>query len=164
MASGQSGLPALFVNILFIGAAESLYGAAGPEQATGASVGFDLRAVLPEGVGEVTIAPGERAAVPTGIAIEPLLPGVAGFVYARSGLGAVNGVTVAQGVGVIDPDYRGEIMVILLNTSQAPYAVAHGERIAQLLFQPCFMPQFRRCAVLGATERGGGGFGHTGKQ
>jgi len=163
VASDLCMVPELFVNILFTGAAEELYGAAGLEQATGGSAGFDLRAVLPEQIRELTIAPGERAAVPTGIAIEPLLPGVAGFVYSRSGLGAVHGLTVAQGVGVIDPDYRGEITVFLLNTSNVPRTVVHGERIAQLLFQPCFMPRFRRCVALGATARSGGGFGHTGK-
>ena len=102
--------------------------------ATAGSVGLDLRACLD--TEEVEIPAGERLAIPSGIAIEPLVPGIAGFVYSRSGLGAVQGLTVAQGVGVIDPDYRGEISVVLLNTSTMPHRLRRGDRIAQLVFQP----------------------------
>lgn len=156
----------LDVNILFLGAARELYAAAssmGPAAATSGSAGFDLCAALPENNPELEIAPGERAAIPTGIAIEPLLAGVAGFVYSRSGLGAAKGLTVAQGVGLIDPDYRGEILVYLLNTSPVPHRLRRGDRIAQLVFQPFIRPDWREVTALGETERGAGGFGHTGK-
>lgn len=149
------------VRVFFFGDAAAIYGDDGLEPATAGAVGVDLRACLPQGE-PVTIAPGERRMIPTGIAIEADPPGIAGFVYSRSGLGAVRGLTVAQGVGVIDPDYRGEIMVSLLNTGQEPYTVQPGERIAQLLFQPCLRPSFLPVKALGETERGPGGFGHTG--
>ena len=95
--------------------------------------------------------------------MEPLTPGIAGFVYSRSGLGAVQGLTVAQGVGVIDPDYRGEIAVVLLNTSGEPRRLRRGDRIAQLVFQPAFQVELEESDSLGQTGRGSGGFGHTGK-
>jgi dUTP pyrophosphatase len=132
-----------------------------PTQATPGSAGLDLRAALD--VPNLTIAPGARAAIPTGIAIEIGQPGVAGFVFSRSGLGAKHGLTVAQGVGVIDPDYRGEIMVWLLNTSSEPRTVANGERIAQLVLLPVFSPVIEVAEELGDTSRGAGGFGHTGR-
>jgi dUTP pyrophosphatase len=151
------------VKVLFLGDARGFYGAVGPSAATSGSAGFDLCAAFPEETPEVAVAPGERAAVPTGIAIEPLRPGVAGFVYSRSGLGAAKGLTVAQGVGLIDPDYRGEIRVFLLNTSAETYRLRRGERIAQLVFQPFFLPLWEQADSLGETLRGGGGFGHTGQ-
>jgi dUTP pyrophosphatase len=153
------------VKILFLRAARALYSGPqiGPAAATAASAGFDLRADLPAG-SPVVIEPGERAGIPTGIAIESLRDGVAGFVYSRSGLGAVRGLTVAQGVGLIDPDYRGEIQVFLLNTGREAGAVSRGDRIAQLVFQPFLQPSFIVADALGETERGAGGFGHTGKQ
>lgn len=129
--------------------------------ATALSVGFDLRACL-EGE-SVTIAPGERLKIHTGIAVQPHDSDVAGFVYSRSGLGAKQGLTVAQGVGVIDPDYTGEIMVFLLNTSQEERRLERGERMAQLIFQPILRPAWREVAELSATDRGSGGFGHTGR-
>ena len=92
-----------------------------------------------------------------------LTPGIAGFVYSRSGLGAMQGLTVAQGVGVIDPDYRGEITVVLLNTSGEERRLRRGDRIAQLVFQPALQVELEECETLGATGRGSGGFGHTGK-
>lgn len=95
--------------------------------------------------------------------VEPLTPGIAGFVYSRSGLGAMQGLTVAQGVGVIDPDYRGEITVVLLNTSNEERRLRRGDRIAQLVFQPALQVELEECETLGATGRGSGGFGHTGK-
>lgn len=163
MASEDCGFQRIDVNILFLGDARELYGAVGPSAATSGSAGFDLCAALPEDAPEITIAPGERAAVPTGIAFEPLRKNVAGFVYSRSGLGAVKGLAVAQGVGLIDPDYRGEILVFLLNTSSKAYVVRRGERIAQLVFQPFFSPDWKVVEELGETARGAGGFGHTGQ-
>ena len=90
-------------------------------------------------------------------------PGVAGFIYSRSGLGAKHGLTVAQGVGVIDPDYRGEIIVWLLNTADRPLTVQAGDRIAQLVLMPVGVPVVAVVEELGDTARGAGGFGHTGK-
>jgi dUTP pyrophosphatase len=132
-----------------------------PTQATPGSAGLDLRAAI-DGP-SLTIAPGGRAAVPTGIAIEIGRPGIAGFVFSRSGLGAKHGLTVAQGVGVIDPDYRGEIIVWLLNTSDEPKTITAHERIAQLVLLPVFSPVVEVVEELGDTSRGHGGFGHTGK-
>lgn len=129
--------------------------------ATEASAGIDLRAcVSPEGI---VVQPGERYLFPAGIAIEIVQPGVAGFIFSRSGLGAKHGLTVSQGVGVVDPDYRGEIMVSLLNTSAQERLVEQGQRIAQLVFLPFFHAAILPVEELGATRRGAGGFGHTGR-
>lgn len=129
--------------------------------ATQGSCGLDLKACL-EGE-SLVLAPGERAAVPGGLAIEIRRPGVAGFVFSRSGLGTRQGVVVSQGVGVIDPDYRGEIIVSLLNTSSESRVIARGQRIAQLIFLPYFPGAFTVVDELFPTRRGTGGFGHTGE-
>ncbi len=162
---GQQAAP-VPVRICYTAAGRTCYGLdenpeGGLAYATSGSVGLDLRACLPAET--VMIPPGGRVAVPAGLAIEPLAPGVAGFVFSRSGLGAKHGLTVAQGVGVIDPDYRGEIMVWLLNTGQEPRTITRGERVAQLLFLPVFLAALETVSSLGATERGAGGFGHTGR-
>ena len=153
--------PPATINVLFFRNAASLYAEQCLTPSTPASAGVDLRACLMEG-DSLLIPAGERRPVPVGIAVEPTLPGIAGFVYSRSGLGAVKGLTVAQGVGIIDPDYRGEITVFLLNTGKEDYTVQNGERIAQLVFQPYARPLFTPVAALGTTDRGTGGFGHTG--
>ena len=132
-----------------------------PAQATPESAGLDLRAALE--TPSITIEPGRRAPVGTGIAIEIGRPGIAGFVFSRSGLGAKHGLTVAQGVGVIDPDYRGEIIVWLLNTSETPVTVLDGDRIAQLVLMPVSAPVVSIVEDLSDTTRGAGGFGHTGQ-
>lgn len=129
--------------------------------ATDGAAGLDLRACIHEP--EVRLAPGQRHAFPAGIALECTMPGVAGFVYSRSGLGTKEGLVVSQGVGVIDPDYRGEIIVSLLNTSDQTRTVVQGQRIAQLVFQPFFRAILDPVTELSATQRGAGGFGHTGK-
>ena len=149
------------VRIQYLRDSQAVYtanGAEGLRYATSGSVGLDLRACL-----EAAIPAGGRLAIPSGIAVEPLTPGIAGFVYSRSGLGAMQGLTVAQGVGVIDPDYRGEITVVLLNTSNEERRLRRGDRIAQLVFQPALQVELEECETLGATGRGSGGFGHTGK-
>lgn len=151
--------------------AAALYAAssgAGLTPASAGAAGLDLRACLSLEQAEVTLAPGTRALVPTGIAMEPLLEGaegldVAGFIYSRSGLGAREGLVVAQGVGVVDADYRGEILVMLLNTSAEPRTLRRGERMAQLVLHPVLRPRVRVVGTLGETARGAGGFGHTGK-
>jgi dUTP pyrophosphatase len=129
--------------------------------ATDVSAGLDLRACIDEQ--EVVLAPGERYLFPAGIAIEIVRPGIAGFVFSRSGLGTKQGLTVSQGVGVIDPDYRGEIKVSLLNTSPDTQRVTRSQRIAQLVFLPFFHARILPVKELGETARGAGGFGHTGK-
>lgn len=129
--------------------------------ATPDSAGLDLRAALDMPFLDIPAA--ERVAVPTGLAIEIEAPGLAGFVFSRSGLGAKQGLTVAQGVGVIDPDYRGEIVVWLLNTSQNHLTITRGERIAQLVILPFARAAITAVDELGGSIRGGGGFGHTGR-
>ncbi len=148
------------VNVCYLGDAAALYGG-GLCYATPESAGMDLRACFDEN--EVVVMPGGRVRVPSGVCVEPCVPGVAGFVYSRSGLGAVKGLTVAQGVGVIDADYRGEIVVWLLNTSDSPLTVRRGDRVAQLVFQPVCRLEPRTVESLSETTRGRGGFGHTGR-
>jgi dUTP pyrophosphatase len=132
----------------------------GLEYSTESSAGLDLRACLDQE--RTPIEPGGRLAVPTGLAIEIGPPGVAGFVFSRSGLGTKEGLVVSQGVGVIDPDYRGEIIVSLLNTSGQDRFVERGQRIAQLVFMPYFAARLVLAEDLAETARGAGGFGHTG--
>ena len=129
--------------------------------ATSQSAGMDLRACLD--TPEALIPAGGRLKVCTGISVQPRAAGIAGFVYSRSGLGARDGITVAQGVGIIDPDYTGEILVFLLNTSGQERRIQNGERVAQLIFQSFVRPRWREVTELSATERGSGGFGHTGR-
>ncbi len=111
---------------------------------------------------EIFLEKGARIKIPTGLAIQPLKRGLAGFIYSRSGLGAKDGLIVAQGVGLVDPDYTGEIFVFILNTCGEKRTISHGQRIAQLVIQPFVRPKWRQVATLAKTERGAGGFGHTG--
>lgn len=150
------------LHIQFFRDAQAVYGEAGLLPSTAGSVGIDLRACLSQGE-TVRIPAGGREQIPVGIAIEPLAANMAGFVYSRSGLGAVKGLVVAQGVGIIDPDYRGEISVIMLNTSQEERHITRGDRIAQIVFQRYATPQFITVEALTPTDRGEGGWGHTGK-
>ena len=152
----------IHIRYIYLRNSKELYSNSGITYATPKSVGLDLRACFDPKI--VPIDPGERISIPSGIAIEPLTKHIAGFVYSRSGLGAVNGLTVAQGVGVIDPDYRGEILIVLLNTSKETKNISRGERIAQLVFQPAFQVQLSEEPFLEETHRGSSGFGHTGKQ
>lgn len=149
--------PAVTVKVRFL---HPVWEEAGLACATESSAGLDLRACLDEPF--IDIPPGGRLGVPAGIAIEIEAPGVAGFIFSRSGLGAKDGLTVAQGVGVIDPDYRGQIVVWLLNTSGNVRRIERGQRIAQLLFLPFLAARILPARELSATERGAGGFGHTG--
>ena len=109
----------------------------------------------------MTIGPGKIGRVPTGIALE-LPSGVAGFVFGRSGLGVKKGVVPANGVGVIDWDYRGEVQVGLINHGEEPFVVENGDRIAQLVLLPVLTPELREAEQLSGTGRGSGGFGSTG--
>ena len=131
-----------------------------PEYATDGSAALDLR-----NAGEdVTIEPGARALIPTGIAIAPETSGVVAIVAARSGLSIKHGLTLTNGIGVIDSDYRGEICVSLNNISDTAYTVAAGERMAQLMFMPVIKANLIAADALDETERGEGGFGSTGKK
>ncbi len=123
------------------------------------SMGLDLMANVR---GELIIEPGQRSMIGTGIAIEILTPNIAGFVFSRSGLGTKQGLVVTQGVGVIDPDYRGEIKVSILNISNSKKIIHYGDRIAQLIFMPAFQADIIESNKLSDTKRGAGGFGHTG--
>lgn len=111
----------------------------------------------------VTLAPGARQTVPTGIAIALPSADYVALVFARSGLGIKQGVCLSNGVGVIDSDYRGEIAVGLVNLSDAPYTVQPGDRIAQLMVTPVVQPRVHLVTELDETERGVGGFGSTGR-
>ena len=111
-------------DLIYFPNAQKLYDPSGLTPATQQAVGVDLRACFAEE--SMSIPPGERRNVPTGVGIEPRAPGIAGFVYSRSGLGAKVGLTVAQGVGIIDPDYRGEITIYMLNTSTSPKPLPAG--------------------------------------
>ncbi len=135
-------------------------GVCGLAYATPYSAGLDLRACFEEDT--IVIPAGGRFAIPAGIAIDPQCNTVAGFIYSRSGLGTKKGLTVSQGVGVVDPDYRGEIFISLLNTSGEDRVITRGERVAQLVFQPFYRAQISVVNSLEETERGEGGFGHTG--
>ena len=125
------------------------------------AAGCDLYANLaPEG-GSVAIAPGTTYLIKTGIAME-IPERCAGFIYARSGLASKRGLRPANCVGVVDSDYRGEIMVALYNDSQVEQTVNHGERVAQMVIGPYLRPEFVVVSELEDTDRGAGGFGHTG--
>ena len=123
------------------------------------SAGADLYACLEA---DVIIEPGKTVFIPTGLAME-VPQGYAGLIYARSSLGTKRGLAPANKVGVVDSDYRGEVMVALHNHGGEPQTVAHGERIAQLLVTPVLAPAFEECDDLTDTLRGNGGFGSTGK-
>ena len=132
--------------------------AALPACKTAGSVGYDVAACLDE---TVIIEPGETKMIGSGFALA-LESGYAAFIYARSGLGIKHGVIPANCVGVIDSDYRGEVIVGLKNTSQEPFTVKDGDRIAQMVVIRCEQPEPRLCQELSETQRGSGGFGSTG--
>jgi dUTP pyrophosphatase len=130
-----------------------------PTYGTPYAAGADLYALSD---GPITVAPGETVLVHTGIALE-IPAGFVGLIYARSGLATKRGLAPANKVGVIDADYRGEIMVALFNQSAVAQTVESGERIAQLVITPVFTPGFAEVTELTDTTRSAGGFGSTGK-
>ena len=132
-----------------------------PAYATDGSAAVDLRAAIDEGT-TVVIEPGERALIPTGLAISPESKNVVAIVAARSGLAIKKGICLSNSIGVIDSDYRGEICVGLFNTSKEPFTVCRGDRIAQMMFMPVYAAKLCEVASLDETERGAGGFGSTG--
>lgn len=130
-----------------------------PSYGSPSAAGADLYA-LPE-TEAVTFSPGETRLIPTGIAME-IPEGFAGFIYARSGIASKRGLAPANKVGVVDSDYRGEIMVALHNHSGSMQEIKKGERIAQMVIAPYLTACFEEAETLDETERGEGGFGSTG--
>lgn len=135
-----------------------------PDYATAHAAGMDLRAALPEDE-TWNLAPGDRRLVPTGLTLA-IPVGFEGQVRPRSGLALRHGVTVLNAPGTIDADYRGEVAVLLVNHGADPFEIRRGDRIAQLLVAPVATWQWEpesQLAALGATERGEGGYGSTGR-
>ena len=131
-----------------------------PRRATAGSAGYDLFACLEEAL---VIPAGETRMVPTGIAIDVGSPELAAFIFARSGIAVKHGVAPANCVGVVDSDYRGEVMVGLHNHSDKDYTIQPEERVAQLVLMPVAVPEVEEVEELSDTGRGAGGFGSTGK-
>ena len=131
-----------------------------PKRATAGSAGADLYACIDE---PVVIGPSQLVKIPTGIAIELQRADLGAFLFARSGLGVKYGITLSNGVGVVDSDYRGEICVGLCNVSDKPYTIQPNERIAQMVIMPVVLADFAEADELGDTQRGTGGFGSSGK-
>src|SRR5829696_512311 len=129
-----------------------------PEYQSAQAAGLDLLAAVTT---DLIIPPGQRAMVPTGIAIA-LPPGCEAQVRPRSGLAARHGITVLNTPGTVDADYRGEIQVILINLGDAPYVVQRGARIAQLVIAPVLHASLSESHELAGSKRGSGGFGSTG--
>jgi dUTP pyrophosphatase len=132
----------------------------GPSRATSRSAGFDLRACVED---EIVLQPGARALVPTGIAIA-LPSGFEAQVRPRSGLALRHGLTLLNSPGTIDEDYRGEIRVIVVNLGSEPVRLQRGDRIAQLVVQRVAWAEMCEVDELPESERGSGGFGHTGER
>ena len=132
-----------------------------PEFATSGSAGMDLRACIES---DIVINPGQRALIPTGLAIALESNAYVAYLYARSGLAVKLGITLANCVGVVDSDYRGEIKIGLINQSDVPFTVTNGERIAQMVIAPVIVPEIEEVCELDETERNEGGFGSTGRK
>lgn len=132
-----------------------------PLRATEGSAGMDLYACIDE---PVTIGGGEKAVIPTGIAIALPSPELGAFIFARSGLAIKHGIGLLNSVGVIDSDYRGEVCVGLINQLKEPYTIQPQERIAQMVIMPVSLIPPVEVEELDDTERGTGGFGSTGKE
>ncbi|WHP47747.1 dUTP diphosphatase [Mannheimia bovis] len=132
-----------------------------PAYATEGSAGLDLRALINE---PLTVKAGETVLIPTGISIYIADPNLAAVILPRSGLGHKNGIVLGNLVGLIDSDYQGPLMVSLWNRSQDDFTVNVGDRIAQLVFVPVVQASFNIVQDFEQTERGEGGFGHSGKQ
>jgi dUTP pyrophosphatase len=130
-----------------------------PARATRGAAGFDLHAAVEAAI---VVAPRERALIPTGFAIA-VPPGYEAQVRPRSGLALEHGILLPNAPGTIDSDYRGEVKVIVCNTGEKAFTIRRGDRIAQLVIAPVVHAEWEEVASLDATERGAGGFGHTGR-
>lgn len=131
-----------------------------PTYATLGSAGLDLRALLDQ---QLVLQPGETKLIPTGLSIHVADPNLAAVILPRSGLGHKNGIVLGNLVGLIDSDYQGPLMVSLWNRGQQPFTVEVGDRIAQLVFVPVVQAEFNLVTDFTESERGEGGFGHSGK-
>lgn len=131
-----------------------------PTYATEGSAGLDLRALLDE---DIILQPKETRLIPTGLSIYIADPNLAAVILPRSGLGSKNGIVLGNLVGLIDSDYQGPLMVPLWNRSDEPFKLSVGDRMAQLVFVPVVQAQFNIVSEFDKTERGTGGFGHSGK-
>ncbi|MEI6353397.1 MAG: dUTP diphosphatase [Methylococcus sp.] len=132
-----------------------------PDYATDGSAGLDLRACLDE---PLTLAPGQTHLIPTGLALHIGDHGLAAVLLPRSGLGHKHGIVLGNLVGLIDSDYQGQIFVSCWNRGHETFTVAVGDRIAQMVFIPIVKVQFERVSEFTESDRGDGGFGHTGRQ
>ncbi len=130
-----------------------------PEYATAASAGLDLRAALET---PLTLAPGDAALVPSGLAIHIGDPGLCAVILPRSGLGHKHGIVLGNGTGLIDADYQGPLLISVWNRGREPFAIAPGDRIAQLVILPIVRARFEVVDTFAESARGAGGFGHTG--
>lgn len=130
-----------------------------PAYATPGSAGLDLRAMLKE---DLTLEPGQTVLIPTGLAIHVADPGLAALILPRSGLGHKHGIVLGNLVGLIDSDYQGELMVSCWNRGNSTFKMSVGERIAQLVLVPVIQARFEVVEEFGDSERGAGGFGHSG--
>lgn len=129
-----------------------------PTYETEGSAGADIKAYIEE---PITLMPGERRLIPTGLFVE-LPEGIEAQVRARSGLSIKHGIGLVNGVGTVDSDYRGEWNVPMINFSDEPYTIHNGDRIAQVVFSSYVKAEFKIAGKISDTERGSGGFGHTG--
>ncbi len=132
-----------------------------PEYATPGSAGLDLRAILDE---PLTLQPGQTVLIPTGIAIHIGDANLCATILPRSGMGHKHGIVLGNLVGLIDSDYQGQLMVSTWNRGQSEFTIQPGDRIAQLVFMPVVQAQFSIVQDFDASERGEGGFGHSGRQ
>jgi len=131
-----------------------------PEYATPGSAGLDLRALLDE---PLTLLPGQTELIPTGLAIHIGDTNLCATILPRSGMGHKNGIVLGNLVGLIDSDYQGQLMVSTWNRGQNAFTIQPGDRIAQLVFMPVVQAQFELVEEFDASERGEGGFGHSGR-
>ena len=129
-----------------------------PKYETAGSAGFDIRAYLEK---PVTLAPGKRELIPTGLYFQ-LEPGYEAQIRARSGLAIKNGIGLVNGIGTVDSDYRGEVCVPLINWGQEDFIIENGDRIAQVVIAKYEQVTLELTETIDETERGAGGFGHTG--
>ena len=132
-----------------------------PHYATPGSAGLDLRACIEA---PVKLHPGDTQLIPAGIAIHLADPGLAALILPRSGLGHKHGIVLGNLVGLIDSDYQGQLMVSVWNRGQDSFTIEPGERIAQMVFVPVVQAEFNLVADFDATDRGEGGFGHSGRK
>lgn len=130
-----------------------------PEYATAASAGLDLRAALDA---ELVLQPGDAALVPSGLAIHIADPGLCALVLPRSGLGHRHGIVLGNGTGLIDADYQGPLLISVWNRGREAFTIQPGDRIAQLVLAPIVRAELKVVDTFAGSQRGEGGFGHTG--